>query len=63
MHHRARDADSLLFSTRQRDRHRLFLVQQAHLVEGRAGSLGDFLRSIALDLQRQRHVIEHRAVE
>ena len=63
VYHGAGDADALLLATGKGNRHRFLLVQQAHLVQRRARSFGDFLRSVTLNLQGQGDVFENRSVE
>ena len=61
-HDRARDADALLLAGRQLQRHALLAPEQADLIERRAHALADFLGADAGDDQRQRDVVEDRAV-
>jgi hypothetical protein len=61
-HDGARDADALLLAGRQLQRRALLAPQQSDLIERGAHALADFLGADAGDDQRQRDVVEDRAV-
>ena len=61
-HHGPRDADALLLTAGKRDRQRTLARAQADLFEHGAHALADFLARRTGDDERQRDVVEYRAV-
>lgn len=56
------DADALLLTAREGERTGRFFPEKTHLVEGRTHPSADLPLAVALDDERERHVVEDRAV-